>query len=263
MRIETTDDTARKIFYTALYHAMIAPVSFCDVDGAYRGADGEVHADPGHAAYTVFSLWDTYRAKMPLLTLTQPERMTGIVGTMLDIADEQGRLPVWHLWGNETDCMVGNPGIVVVADAIVKNIPGIDRERAFEAIRRTAMNPDRGNGLRMKYGYIPCDLFNEAVAYDMEYAVADGAAARAAEVLGKAGDAEYFAARSRSYRNYFDRSTGFIRGRDSRGDWRTPSIPSRRPTAPTTTARATPGSIRGSRRTTCRDCRDCFRPRAG
>ena len=93
VRIETTDDTARKIFYTALYHAMIAPVSFCDVDGAYRGADGEVHADPGHAAYTVFSLWDTYRAKMPLLTLTQPERMTGIVGTMLDIADEQGVCP--------------------------------------------------------------------------------------------------------------------------------------------------------------------------
>ncbi|WP_348715820.1 GH92 family glycosyl hydrolase [uncultured Alistipes sp.] len=225
VRIETTDDTARKIFYTALYHAMIAPVAFCDVDGAYRGADGEVHADPGHATYTVFSLWDTYRAKMPLLTLTQPERMTGIVGTMLDIADEQGRLPVWHLWGNETDCMVGNPGIVVVADAIVKNIPGIDRERAFEAIRRTAMNPDRGNGLRMKYGYIPCDLFNEAVAYDMEYAVADGAAARAAEALGKAGDAEYFVARSRSYRNYFDPSTGFIRGRDSRGGWRTPFNP--------------------------------------
>ena len=213
------------IFDPAIYLSLIAPFGFCDVDGAYRGADGEVHADPGHATYTVFSLWDTYRAKMPLLTLTQPERMTGIVGTMLDIADEQGRLPVWHLWGNETDCMVGNPGIVVVADAIVKNIPGIDRERAFEAIRRTAMNPDRGNGLRMKYGYIPCDLFNEAVAYDMEYAVADGAAARAAEVLGKAGDAEYFAARSRSYRNYFDRSTGFIRGRDSRGDWRTPFNP--------------------------------------
>ncbi|MDE7345098.1 MAG: GH92 family glycosyl hydrolase, partial [Alistipes sp.] len=151
IRIETADETARTIFYTALYHSMIAPVAFCDVDGSYRGADGQVHADPGHATCSVFSLWDTYRAKMPLLTLTQPRRMTDIVNTMLSIADEQGRLPVWHLWGNETDCMVGNPGIVVVADAIVKNLAGIDRERAFEAIRRTAMNPGRGNGLRMKY----------------------------------------------------------------------------------------------------------------
>ena len=225
IRIETQDETARTIFYTALYHAMIAPVAFCDVDGTYRGADGVVHPDPGYATYTIFSLWDTYRAKMPLLSIFQPERMTDIVNTMIAIADEQGRLPVWHLWGCETDCMVGNPGIVVVADAIVKNLPGIDRERAFEAIRHTAMNPGRGNGLRMKYGYIPCDLFNEAVAYDMEYAVADGAAARAAEMLGKTEDAKYFTERSHSYRNYFDRLTGFIRGRDSKGGWRTPFSP--------------------------------------
>ena len=225
IRIETQDETARTIFYTALYHAMIAPVAFCDVDGTYRGADGQVHAAPGHTTYTIFSLWDTYRAKMPLLTITQPGRMTDIVRTMLSIADEQGRLPVWHLWGNETDCMVGNPGIVVVADAIVKNLPGIDRERAFEAIRKTAMNPDRGGDLRMKYGYIPCDLFGEAVAYDMEYAVADGAAARAAEALGMTGDARYFTGRSHSYRNCFDPSTGFMRGRDSRGGWRTPFNP--------------------------------------
>ena len=225
IRIETADETARTIFYTAMYHAMIAPVTFCDADGSYRGADGEVHAAPGHATYTVFSLWDTYRAKMPLLSIIEEERMTDIVNTMLSIADEQGRLPVWHLWGNETDCMVGNPGIVVVADAIVKNIPGIDRERAYDAVRKTAMNSDRGNGLRMKYGYIPCDSFNEAVAYDLEYAVADGAAARAAEVLGKTEDAAYFTERSRSYRHLFDASTGFMRGRDSRGGWRTPFSP--------------------------------------
>ncbi len=225
IRIETADTMARTIFYTALYHTMIAPVTFCDADGTYRGADGEVHAAPGHATYTVFSLWDTYRAKMPLLTLTQPERMTDIINTMLDIADEQGRLPVWHLWGNETDCMVGNPGICVVADAVVKNLAGIDRERAYEAIRKTAMNPERGNGLKMKYGYIPCDLFNEAVAYDLEYALADGAAARAAEALGKTEDAAYFTERSHSYRHLFDASTGFLRGRNSRGSWRTPFNP--------------------------------------
>ncbi len=225
VKVTTQDEVARRIFYTGLYHTMVAPSEFCDVNGDYRGADGAVHRNPGHTTYTTFSLWDTYRAAMPLMTILHPDRMPDIVNTMLAIADEQGRLPVWHLWGNETDCMVGNPGIPVVADAIVKGIGGFDRERAFEAIRRTAMNPDRGNGLRMKYGYIPCDLFNEAVAYDMEYALADGAAARAAEALGRGEDARYFTERSHSYHNYFDPSTGFMRGRDSRRGWRTPFNP--------------------------------------
>ena len=225
VKVTTQDEVARRIFYTGLYHTMVAPSEFCDVNGDYRGVDGAVHHNPGHTTYTTFSLWDTYRAAMPLMTILHPDRMPDIVNTMLAIADEQGRLPVWHLWGNETDCMVGNPGIPVVADAIVKGIGGFDRERAFEAIRRTAMNPDRGNGLRMKYGYIPCDLFNEAVAYDMEYALADGAAARAAEALGRGEDARYFTERSHSYRNYFDPSMGFMRGRDSRRGWRTPFNP--------------------------------------
>ena len=225
VRITTSDEAARRIFYTALYHTMVAPSEFCDANGDYRGADGQVHQNPGNTTYTTFSLWDTYRAAMPLMTILHPERMPDIINTMLAIADEQGRLPVWHLWGNETDCMVGNPGIPVVADAIVKGIEGFDRERAFEAIRKTAMNPDRGNSLRMKHGYIPCDLFNEAVAYDLEYALADGAAARAAEALGKSDDARYFTERSHSYRRYFDPTTGFMRGRDSRGGWRTPFNP--------------------------------------
>ena len=112
-----------------------------------------------------------------------------------------------------------------MADAIVKGIEGFDREKAFEAITKTAMNPDRGNGLRMKYGYIPCDLFNAAVAYDMEYALADGAAARAAEALGRTEEANYFTERSHSYRNCFDPATRFMRGRDSKGGWRTPFNP--------------------------------------
>ena len=225
VRIETSDSEARKIFYTALYHTMVAPSLFCDADGRYRGADGKVHEAPGHNIYTTFSLWDTYRAAMPLMTILHPERMPDIVNTMLAICDEQGRLPVWHLWGNETDCMVGNPAIPVVADAIVKGIGGFDRERAFAAIKATATYGDRGGDLRDKYGYIPSDLFNESIAYDMEYALADGAAARAAEALGKAADAELFTRRSRSYRNYFDPSSGFIRGRYADGGWRTPFSP--------------------------------------
>ena len=225
VKITTADETARKIFYTALYHTMVAPSVFCDVNGDYRGADGEVHGNPGHRTFTTYSLWDTYRAAMPLMTILHPEMSQEVIGNMLDIADEQGRLPVWHLWGNETDCMVGNPGIVVVADAIVKNIGGFDRERAFEAIKKTAMDDGRGGDLRKKYGYIPCDLMNEAVAFDMEYALADGAAARAAEALGKGDEARFFGERSHSYRNYFDPATGFMRGRDSKGGWRTPFSP--------------------------------------
>jgi len=209
--IDTKDDVTRRIFYTALYHTMVAPSLFSDVNEKPQ--------------YTTFSLWDTYRTAMPLMTIIHPEMMPDIINTMLDINDSQGRLPVWHLWGNETDCMVGNPGIPVVADAIVKDIPGIDKERAFEAIKGTAMNPGRGNGLRMNYGYIPCDSFSESVAYDMEYAIADGAVAQAARALGKTVDEQYFTERSHSYRNYFDKTTGFMRGRDSRGEWRTPFNP--------------------------------------
>ena len=225
VRIETKDETAKRIFYTALYHTMVAPSLFCDVDGTYRGADGEVHPAPAHKIYTTFSLWDTYRAAMPLMTILHPEKMPDIINTMLAIYREQGRLPVWHLWGNETDCMVGNLGIPVVADAIVKGIGGFDREEAFEALKTTAMNEERGGDLRNKYGYIPSDLFNESIAYDMEYALADGAVARAALALDKSEDAAFFTERSHSYRNYFDPETCFVRGRMKDGSWRTPFSP--------------------------------------
>ena len=226
MRITSTDESAKRVFYTGLYHTMIAPSEFCDVNGDYRGADGKMHKNPGYTTYTTYSLWDTYRAAMPLMTIMHPERMTDMVNTMLAINDEQGRLPVWHLWGCETDCMVGNPGIVAVADAIIKDVEGVDQERAFAAIKQTAMNEGRGNNLRMKYGYIPFDEFTkESVAFDMEYALADGAAAVAAKKLGKAEDEKYFTERSHSYRNYFDKETGFIRGLDSKRQWRTPFNP--------------------------------------
>ena len=225
VKVVGEDEAAKRVFYTALYHTMIAPSEFCDVNGDYRGADGEVHSNPGHLTYTTYSLWDTYRTAMPLLTILQPERMSAMVNTMLNICDEQGRLPVWHLWGCETDCMVGNPGVISVADAVVKGVEGVDTKRAFEAIRRTSMNPGRGNGERMEYGYIPVDKMHEAVAKDMEFAIADGAAANAARALGLSADAKFFDERSHSYRNYFDAETGFVRGLDSRREWRTPFDP--------------------------------------
>ena len=231
IRVKTDDSKARKIFYTSLYHTMIAPASFCDTDGRYRGADGKIHEDPGHDTYTIFSLWDTYRAAMPLYTIFQSERYQDFINTMLTIHRQQGKLPVWHLHGCETDCMVGNPGIPPVADAIVKEIPGIDRHLAFEAMKVSAMRPDRGQDHRMKHGYIPCDKFNESVAYDLEYALADGAIAEAAEYMAAnesdpektqeyIADGKYFRQRSLSYARLFDQQLRFIRGRDSRGDFR-------------------------------------------
>lgn len=225
IRIRTSDESARKIFYTALYHTMIAPSVFCDVDGSYYGADHQNHSPEGFVNYTTFSLWDTYRAALPLATIIHQEKMPDIVNTMLTIYKQQGKLPVWHLMGCETDCMVGNPGVIAVADAVLKDFGGFDKELAFEAMKNSAVRPDRGQDLRMKYGYIPCDLFNEAVAYDMEYAIADGAVADAAKKLGKTGDYEYFLERSHSYRNFFDPQTGFMRGKDSKGNFRTPFSP--------------------------------------
>ena len=225
VKVKTADADSRTVFYTALYHTMIVPSTFCDVNGEYRGADGEIHLDGGFVNYTTFSLWDTYRSQMPLMTIVHPEKEADMVNTMIRICDEQGRLPVWHLMGNETDCMVGNPGIIAVADAVVKDIPGIDKEKAWNALKTTAMGDDRGQSLRKAYGFIPSDLFNQSVAYDMEYAIADGAMASAAESLGKEEDAGFFRERSHSYRNYMDRETLQARGRLSDGSWRTPFSP--------------------------------------
>ena len=227
IHIKTGNKDAQKIFYTALYHTMIAPSTFCDVDGAYRGADGAVHTDPGYSTYTTFSLWDTYRAAMPLYSIFQPERYTDFINTMLAIYQEQGKLPVWHLHGCETNCMVGNPGIPPVADAIVKGFDDIDHDLAMEAMKASATRPDRGQDLRMKYGYIPCDLFNESVAYDLEYALADGALANAARHLARAceegtfeADWQHFQNRSKSYIHLFDHKLNFLRGKDSKGRFR-------------------------------------------
>ena len=221
IKIQTKDKDAEKIFYTALYHSMIAPSEFCDVDGAYRGADGKTHENPGYKTHTTFSLWDTYRAAMPLYSIFQTERYADFINTMLAIYKEQGKLPVWHLHGCETNCMVGNPGIPPVADAIVKGLKGFDHKLALEAMKESALRPDRGQEHRMKYGYIPCDLFNEAVAYDLEYALADGALALAAEKLGDDEAAEYFGQRSKSYKHLFDSELEFLRGKDSKGNFRT------------------------------------------
>ena len=212
IEIDTNDQKELEQFYTAMYHAMFHPSLFSDY--------GEKNQ------YTILSLWDTYRAEMPLLSITNPVRYGEMVNTMLDIHDNQGRLPVWHLWGCETDCMVGNPGVIVVADAVVKNAPGVDIPRAMKAMYETADDTIRGYGLRKQYGFIPADLMPEAIAWDMEYAIADAAIANAAASQGDEEKATDYRNRSLSYKNYFDPETGFVRGRFSDGGWRTPFNPS-------------------------------------
>jgi predicted alpha-1,2-mannosidase len=224
---QTTDDKTMRIFYTALYHTMIAPSEFCDVNKDYFGTDRTVHRQAAFTNYTTFSLWDTYRAAHPLMTLIHPEKMPDLIQTMLAIYLEQGKLPVWHLMANETDCMVGNPGISVVADAILKGVGGFDRALAFEAMKQSAMLDERGQNWMREYGYIPFDKENESVAKTMEYAIADWSIAQVAKEMGKTEDAAYFLKLSKAYAYYFDPSTGFIRGRDSEGNFRTPFNPFR------------------------------------
>lgn len=224
IQIKTDNDSIKNIFYTGLYHTMVAPSVFSDRNGDYWGADGKPHQGKGHTTYTTLSLWDTYRAAHPLMTLIHPEMQEDIASTFMQIFQEQDRLPVWHLMGNETNCMVGNPGIPVLADLLLKGFP-VDREKAYEALRQTAMIDIRGVKELKEYGYIPCDLVKESVAKGLEYAMADDAVARVAKFLGKKEDAQFFQQRSQSYRHYFDKNTLFMRGLDSEKKFREPFDP--------------------------------------
>lgn len=221
IKIETTNDSLRSIFYTALYHTMIAPSVFNDVNGQYLGADFKIHTLTSGSNYTTFSLWDTYRAAQPLMTLIHTDRLPDMINTMLRIYQEQGKLPVWHLVGNETNCMVGNPGIIVVADAYLKGIGGFDKDLAYEAMKVSAMKDDRGLKWLKEYGYVPYDKEGpESVAKGLEFAIADWSLAQVAKLRGEQKDYEYFLERSNSFAHYFDKDLQFMRGKDSNGKFR-------------------------------------------
>ena len=225
IEIQTNDQTKKRIFYTAMYHLMTSCSKFNDVDREYRGADGKVHkAD--FTNYTTLSLWDTYRAAHPLMTVAFPEMQRDFAQTFLNIYKQQGRLPVWHLMGSETDCMVGNPGAIVLADLTMKGFVE-DKELALEALKATQMKDIRSLGLLKKYGYIPWNLEpeNETVAKALEYCAADDGVAKVAKLLGKKDDYEYFFNRSRSYKKYYDPETRFLRAVDTDGKFRLPFNP--------------------------------------
>ena len=224
--IETTDLSKKRIFYTAMYHTMIAPNLFNDANGQYRGTDKKVYENQGFTNYTLFSLWDTYRAAHPLYTLSQPERISDMINSMLAIFDQQGKLPVWHLRGNETNTMPGYSAIPVVVDACLKGFEGFDLERAYNAVKVSATgNFEPGVEDLMKLGYIPADHGPESVASAMEYAIADWAISKLAEKLGKKEDAVYFAKRAKAYKQYFNKETRFMRGKLEDGSWRSPFDP--------------------------------------
>ena len=225
IEIQTNDQTKKRVFYTAMYHLMTSCSKFNDVDREYRGADGKVHkAD--FTNYTTLSLWDTYRAAHPLMTVAFPEMQRDFAQTFLNIYKQQGRLPVWHLMGSETDCMVGNPGAIVLADLTMKGFVE-DKELALEALKATQMKDIRSLGLLKEHGYIPWNLEpeNETVAKALEYCAADDGVAKVAKLLGKSDDYEYFFNRSRSYKKYYDPETRFMRAVGTDGKFRLPFNP--------------------------------------
>jgi len=218
----------RKSFYTALYRLFIQPNNIADTDGQYRGADDKVAQASSGVYYSTFSLWDTYRAAHPLYTILAPERVDGFVQTMLAHYRAQGHVPIWTLWGKENFGMIANHSVPVIVDAYLKGFRGFNAEEAFDAVK-TSLTVDHFKSdwsLYAKYGYVPFDRVpGEGVSRTLEYAYDDACAARFAEVLGKKEDAAYFGKRALFYRNLFCPKTGFMRGRDAQGNWRTPFDP--------------------------------------
>ncbi len=215
---KSKDSAAVTQFYTALYHTQIAPSVFSDVDGNYRGADGKIYKANGFTPYTVFSLWDTYRAAHPLYTLTD-SKVADYANSLLAINEQQGTMPVWHLVGNETGTMVGYHSIPVVVDAYLKGFK-IDQNRVWNAIK----NFDAYNELGLKdvreQGYISADKESWSVAKGLEYAIDSYAIAKFAAAINKTDEYNAYLKSSKNYQNYFDKSIGFMRGKLANGKWR-------------------------------------------
>ena len=235
----TADRKTKETFYTSAYHAALHPFIFQDSDGQFRGLDKNIEKAEGFTNYTVFSLWDTYRALHPWFNLVQQEVNADIANSMLAHYDKsvEKMLPVWSFYGNETWCMIGYHAVSVLADMIVKEVKGFDYERAYEAMKTTAMNPNYDCLPEYRaMGYVPFDKEAESVSKTLEYAYDDYCIAQVARKLGKEDDYHYFLNRALSYQTLIDPETKYMRGRDSKGDWRTPFTP---------VAYQGPGSVHG------------------
>ena len=222
-RVKSASADDRAIFATALYHAYSVPNLWSDVDGAYRGADGKIYTDTEHAHYTVYSLWDTYRTAHPLYTITQPERTQEFIYGMLDMYKQRGRLPIWELAGNETDCMIGYHSVSVLADAIAKGYH-TDTALTLEAMRATAEMDVFGLGAYQESGFLSIEDESESVSKTLEYAYDDACIAWTAERLGNPGMMNSYKQRASAYRSLIDPESGFVRPRTN-GDFLSPYTP--------------------------------------
>ena len=225
-KIEVTSEDTDKlaIFYAALYHTMMQPNIAQDIDGKYRGRDNKIHQADGFDYYSVFSLWDTFRAAHPLYTLIDKKRTADFINTFLKQYEQGGRLPVWELASNETDCMIGYHSVSVMADAMAKGIKGFDYEKCFEAAKHSAMLDHLGLDAYKKQGFISMDDEHESVSKTLEYAYDDWCIAQMAQILNKKEDYDYFMKRSQSWKNVFDWNTGFMRPKKN-GGWDKPFDP--------------------------------------
>lgn len=226
IEVEGGTHDQRVCFYTALYRTMLAPTLFCDTDGTYRGADGKNHKADGWKNYSTFSLWDTFRAAHPLYTITTPERVGDMINSFIAFHEQHGRLPVWNMWGSETDMMIGYHSVPVIADAYLKGIGGFDANKALDACIATANCDEyRGIGFYKKNGYVPYDVAdpynadNWAMSRTLEYAFDDYCIARMAEAMGRSNVAEEFYSRAGNWRNQYNANTTFMQPRDSNGEF--------------------------------------------
>ena len=221
-------DLQKTIFYTALYHTLIQPNTISDVNGEYMAADyttRQLSANEIH--YTTFSLWDTFRGAHPLYTLLNADRVTDFVKSMIRQYEYYGYLPVWQLWGQDNYCMIGNHSIPVIVDAILKGIPGIDIEKAYEAVYNSSVisHPNSPFEVWEKYGYMPENIQTQSVSITLEQAFDDWCVAQLAKKLGKNNDHERFMKRSAFYRNLFNPETGFFQSKNDKGEWIEPFDP--------------------------------------
>ncbi|MBB4802187.1 putative alpha-1,2-mannosidase [Flavobacterium nitrogenifigens] len=226
IKVETPIDSLKTIFYTALYHAQVAPVTYSDKNGQFRREDDKIITAKDYTAYSTLSLWDTFRAENPLLTILEPTKVSDLVNSMLAYYETKKILPVWTLYANETNTMTGYHSIPVIVDAYMKGIKGFDAEKAFEAMKATMMQDERGLNFYKKYGYIPYNLLDESVTITLEYAYDDWCVAQMAKALGKTADYEFFSKRSKAYEYLFDAKSGFMRGKSEDGkSWNEPFDP--------------------------------------
>lgn len=225
-KIEVTSNDKDKlaVFYTALYHTMMQPNIAEDLDGKYRGRDNKIHVADTFDYYSVFSLWDTFRGAHPLYTLIDKKRTADYINTFIKQYEQGGRLPVWELASNETDCMIGYHSVSVIADAMAKGIKGFDYKKAFEASKHSAMLDHLGLEAYKKNGFISMDDEHESVSKTLEYAYDDWCIAQMAKILGKKEDYAYFMKRSQNWKNVFNWETGFMQPKKN-GGWDKPFDP--------------------------------------